>query len=89
MGGDEFGILLYGCPVPKAIKIADQIRQAIDDFRFIWEEHTFTLGVSIGLTEITPDSESLTSVINNADAACYEAKQQGRNCIKVSETHLV
>ncbi|MDJ0648077.1 MAG: diguanylate cyclase [Xenococcaceae cyanobacterium MO_188.B19] len=89
LGGDEFGILLYGCPVTKAMKIADKIRQAIDDFRFIWKEHTFSIGVSIGLTQITSDSESLTSIIHSADAACYQAKQQGRNCIKVSECHLV
>ncbi len=89
LGGDEFGILLYNCPISKARKIAEKLRQAIEDFCFTWEENTFTIGVSIGLTEITPNSENLEGVMNSADAACYQAKQQGRNCIEVYEPQQV
>lgn len=55
----------------------------IEDFRFLWEGKTFNIGVSIGLVPITETSESLISVLRAADAACYLAKDRGRNCIHV------
>jgi EAL domain-containing protein (putative c-di-GMP-specific phosphodiesterase class I) len=52
-------------------------------FRFVWEGKTFNIGASLGLVPITKASESLTSVLRAADAACYVAKDRGRNCVHV------
>lgn len=83
LGGDEFGILLYQCPLERAKYIAEKLRQAIQDYRFIWNDKSFGIGVSIGLVEINENSETLASVLSAADAACYGAKEAGRNRVCV------
>lgn len=85
LGGDEFGLLLYGCPIEKGEEIAENIRQVIHDFRFPWEERQFAVGVSIGLVSITSETENLTQLLSLADAACYAAKDKGRNRVHVYE----
>lgn len=81
LGGDEFGILLTQCPIDTAQQIANQLRQLIYDFRFIWTGKVFNIGVSIGLVVIDSNTINLASLFNTADAACYAAKGKGRNCV--------
>ncbi|MCP4406334.1 MAG: diguanylate cyclase [Gammaproteobacteria bacterium] len=83
LGGDEFGVLMEHCPLDQAQRVAEQLRKGIDEFRFLWEGKSFNLGVSIGLVSIITTSESATSVLRAADAACYRAKDQGRNRINI------
>lgn len=83
LGGDEFGVLLEGCDVGRGEQIAETLRQTISDFRFVWEDKIFQVGVSIGLVEITASSENAGAVMSAADAACYVAKDEGRNRIQV------
>ena len=83
LGGDEFGILLADCPADAGVRIAEQVRQEIEDFRFGWGDQTFTLGVSIGMVPIGPDSEGVEQILSLADTACYAAKDAGRNQIHV------
>lgn len=83
LGGDEFGLLLHQCPLEQAEPIADLLRENIQTFRFVWEDKTFTIGASIGLVPINAQSGDLASVLIAADAACYAAKNNGRNRIQV------
>lgn len=83
LGGDEFGILLGECPLPKAKEIAEKVCATVKDFRFVWGDKTFELGVSIGLVAITEYSENIISVMSAADTACYAAKDKGRNRVNV------
>lgn len=83
LGGDEFGILLENCPLDRALRIAENLRHVIKDFRFAWEGHYFDLGASIGLVPVNADSVSPEEVLSEADAACYAAKEKGRNRIQV------
>ncbi|TDJ63276.1 MAG: EAL domain-containing protein [Proteobacteria bacterium] len=83
LGGDEFGVLLEHCPAEQASRIANELLETIQDFRFVWEGKSFTLGVSIGLVPITGHSGSLSKILSTADAACYAAKDAGRNRIHV------
>jgi diguanylate cyclase (GGDEF)-like protein/PAS domain S-box-containing protein len=85
LGGDEFGVLLEGCSLSKALEIAETLRQVVTDFRFAWGERTFDVGVSIGMSVIAADSGSVTEVLSAADAACYVAKDLGRNRIHVHQ----
>lgn len=78
LGGDEFGILLDNCQLSDAQHIADNIHQAMNGFRFQWDEHIFRVGVSIGIVPLRLDSEP-SIVMGEADAACYVAKAHGRN----------
>ena len=79
LGGDELGVLLPHCPPNQAMLIADQLRQSIKNFRFVWDSRSFEIGASIGLVEINHDSKSMTDLLMAADQACYLAKEQGRN----------
>jgi diguanylate cyclase (GGDEF)-like protein/PAS domain S-box-containing protein len=77
LGGDEFGILLIGCPLEKARQIADDVVRAVGDYRFVWRDKIFTIGVSVGLVEVTRESGTIEDLIGAADSACYVAKKQG------------
>ncbi len=77
LGGDEFGMLLIGCPLDKARQIADDVCRAVNEFRFVWRDKIFDIGVSIGLVEIARDSGSMEEALAAADSACYVAKRQG------------
>jgi|GEM_PF-383716 len=83
LGGDEFGVLLAGCSMAKAEEIAENLRQAIKHLRFVWENKVFDIGVSIGLVAITDEASCLADVLKAADAACYMAKDLGRNHIHI------
>lgn len=82
LGGDEFAILLMGCSLAKAKLILDEILTLIRDYRFGYDDKVFTVGASIGLTEISPNqSLTLSELLGVADAACYIAKNAGGNTI--------
>ncbi len=83
LGGDEFSILLPGINGNEAFVIAYRIIEAIKEFRFLWEERIFTVGVSIGMKELSCDDSSLAQIFTSADAACYVAKEKGRNRIHI------
>jgi len=83
LGGDEFGVLMEHCSLDDAHRVATSLQKAIQEFQFSWEGKMIKIGVSIGLVPITVDVESLTELMIHADAACYMAKDQGRNRIHV------
>jgi diguanylate cyclase (GGDEF)-like protein len=83
LGGDEFGVLLENCTQKQALRMATELQQTIQDFQFSWGERTFRIGVSIGLVAITETIPSLVELLQQADAACYVAKDLGRNRIHV------
>jgi diguanylate cyclase (GGDEF)-like protein/PAS domain S-box-containing protein len=85
LGGDEFAVLLQQCPLEQARRVANSLRESIQAFRFVWQDNTFTIGASIGVVAINAESRCLTNVLNAADAACYAAKEQGRNRVHVYE----
>lgn len=83
LGGDEFAIILENCPLLKAQEIAKNICQTIQDYRFTWQENQFTIGISIGIIVIDSCSVSADRVLNDADEACYIAKENGGNKVHV------
>jgi diguanylate cyclase (GGDEF)-like protein/PAS domain S-box-containing protein len=83
LGGDEFGVLMEHCVLRQAQRVANTLRKCVEDFRFSWENKTFSVGVSIGLVPVTSDSESVAGALSAADTACYVAKDQGRNRVHV------
>ncbi|MBR8834806.1 MAG: EAL domain-containing protein [Stigonema ocellatum SAG 48.90 = DSM 106950] len=83
LGGDEFGLLLNQCSLEYAQRIANDIREKVQEFRFIWEDKVFTIGVSIGLVIIDNKAENIAKILSFADAACYAAKNRGRNRVHI------
>ncbi len=85
LGGDEFGILLERCSLEQAERVADSIRQAIHNYRFLWGANSLSVGASIGVVRIGRETTSSASVLSAADIACYAAKDSGRNRVQVYE----
>jgi len=79
LGGDEFTILLENI---KNEKDAAQLSQKIlEAFRapFKIDKHELFLTVSIGISIYPSDGHDVSTLLQNADAALYRAKEQGRN----------
>lgn len=79
LGGDEFALLLEGCPLEKAEEIAAELIDAFHRYHFYWEEKVFNVGVSIGLVPVQGHLAQFSELLSAADAACYKAKEEGRN----------
>lgn len=83
LGGDEFALLLENCDLKDAMLVAEDCRNMVRQFRFKWENRLFNIGVSIGLVMIEQGSGSMADLLSAADAACYVAKDLGRNQVHV------
>ena len=83
LGGDEFGVVMEHCGLEQAQRVAQTLRATIAEFRYRWEDKTFTLGVSVGVVPISGHSSDVGEVMRAADTACYVAKDSGRNRIHV------
>ncbi|RON89297.1 EAL domain-containing protein [Pseudomonas fluorescens] len=83
LGGDEFGILLENCAPDAAEKIAESLRQTVQNLHFVWKGRPFLTTVSIGLVHIAQTPTTLEASLRAADMACYMAKEKGRNRLQV------
>jgi diguanylate cyclase (GGDEF)-like protein len=83
LGGDEFAVLLEGCPAPQASRIAQGLIDAVRGMRFEWQGRLFGLGASAGVALVTTETLDGKSALSAADAACYVAKDLGRNRVQM------
>ena len=84
LGGDEFAVLMEHCPLENARQVAKSLIEAVGEFQFNWKDHSFKLGISIGLVVIDgSNTKSMTQILSDADMACYTAKDGGRNRVHV------
>ncbi|MCW7537377.1 EAL domain-containing protein [Aquabacterium sp. A7-Y] len=83
LGGDEFGVLLEDCPLPSALRVAEDLRQQVSELQFVWQGKVFRIGVSIGIVAILDGRHSRSDLLRMADTACYLAKDHGRNRLHV------
>jgi diguanylate cyclase (GGDEF)-like protein/PAS domain S-box-containing protein len=83
IGGDEFVIVLERCELEAAMKIANLLCKSVDEYRFQHIDKRFHIGASVGLVLIDKEWQSVTSIIQAADNACYAAKNDGRNRVKL------
>jgi diguanylate cyclase (GGDEF)-like protein len=86
LGGDEFGVLLQNCDLERAQRLAESVRASIRDYRFVWNAEAMSIGASIGLVAMSPDVESVATLMSAADIACYAAKDAGRNRVHVYDS---
>jgi EAL domain-containing protein (putative c-di-GMP-specific phosphodiesterase class I) len=59
--------------------MAEELRETIKKYKFVWEERTFSLGCSVGVVPIMGDSDDVAALLSAADSACAAAKEAGRN----------
>lgn len=79
IGGEEFSIISPHNSQKAAQKMAEKLRQRIEDLSFECEGQTLKVTVSIGVSEVDFEDYDHTSVLERADEAMYEAKERGRN----------
>ena len=80
LGGEEFIVLLPHTTAESGRKIAEKIRQRLEQSDVRWEGHRIAVTASIGLSSTTADEErEFDSLYTEADKALYLAKQRGRN----------
>lgn len=82
-GGEEFIALLINADATGAVDVAERIRERWAAVSTRYDQNEITTTVSIGVTEIGPDDSQITEAIRRADAAMYDAKNQGRNQVQV------
>lgn len=83
LGGDEFSLLMEHCGIEQAYDACQKIINVLANFRFHWEEHIFTIGISIGLAQINKHIQDSHEILGHVDGACYAAKDAGRNRVEV------
>ncbi|HEY5601557.1 MAG TPA: EAL domain-containing protein [Gammaproteobacteria bacterium] len=83
LGGDEFGILFLDCKLDKARQIIRLLCNTINEFRFVWGDKSFEVGVSVGVVAINHETGGMPEVLSAADSACFVAKDLGRNRIHI------
>lgn len=82
IGGDEFALLLVGCSQDDALRIAEGVRKAVRDVRLAWEQGVLQVGASLGVAQLDASHLSVPDWIRAADAACYAAKESGRDVVR-------
>ena len=84
-GGEEFLALLPETPVTGARRVVETLRQDLEQHPVLWNGHTVVITASFGIAEVMPGETDARAVIGRADAALYQAKQDGRNRVEVAE----
>ncbi|TWB49326.1 diguanylate cyclase (GGDEF)-like protein [Bradyrhizobium sacchari] len=83
LGGDEFGLILPQCSPSNTVDIAERLRRSLEQFSFAWDDRCFAVTASVGVTCIADRDTTLEDAMRRADAACYRAKERGRNRVQV------
>ena len=82
LGGDEFAILLHDTTLEEAEAAMARIHATLAEASFLWNGRAFGLNCSIGVAEINDAAVDVDWLLRAADAACYMAKEEGRNRIR-------
>ncbi|WMR34376.1 diguanylate cyclase domain-containing protein, partial [Metapseudomonas otitidis] len=83
LGGDEFALILRNCPLDRAQLLGNRLIEGITQMPFEWEDQSFSVGASLGLSRIRSGNSDPEQLLRQADAACYQAKRSGRGCLAI------
>ncbi|WP_448213315.1 diguanylate cyclase [Colwellia sp. MEBiC06753] len=82
-GGEEFSIWLADTTLANAKVFAERLRKSVEQTVVKYNDIDISYTISIGICQISPNIQSFEAWIECADAALYQAKEAGRNCIKL------
>ena len=85
VGGDEFALLLRKRDAREAALIASNLLKTIRDFRLAWDGRNVDITASIGVVVIESPGQTVGEILGAADAACYAAKEKGRNRVQCQD----
>ncbi len=81
-GGEEFTVVLPGCPHSRSLEIAEQIRKTVEDYTFTYNnKQQINITISVGVSNYPETIDSIEQLTNQADDFLYMAKKSGRNCV--------
>ncbi len=83
-GGEEFSVLLLKTPAVGAQTVAERIREKIEEQEIIASQESTHVTVSIGVAELVPEFKEVEKFIDAADQALYQAKGEGKNCVRLA-----
>ena len=83
-GGEEFMIILNRVTLEEACKSVERIIKEVDESKLLYKGHDIHLTLSAGVAKYE-EGDSAEMLIEKADRALYEAKNSGKNCVKVVE----
>jgi diguanylate cyclase (GGDEF)-like protein len=83
-GGEEFLVLLPETPLEGAKRVADTLRRELSELPIAWKDESLSITASFGVSVAMPAEIDAQAIIGRADAALYRAKDQGRNCVRLS-----
>lgn len=78
-GGEEFLILLLDVQAGEALRVAEKVRQSVEQMKLNVNGETLRKTISVGVSEFPGDTDGFWQAIKYADVALYQAKDQGRN----------
>ena len=86
LGGDEFALVRRDCDLQTAFELAHELRAGVRELDFVWQgrRHSVTLSVGVAAFGAAP-SAPVETALGFADAACFLAKEKGRNRVQVAE----
>ena len=83
-GGEEFAVLLPDTSLGGAYSTAERIREIIEEREFAWDDTVIRTTTSVGVAQIDERDARYEDGLCRADEALYEAKNSGRNRVRVS-----
>ncbi|MFH2091840.1 MAG: ABC transporter substrate binding protein [Pseudomonadota bacterium] len=79
MGGEEFAVILVETDKAEAIHVAERLRSQVAQTVITEDSISLQVQVSVGVSQLSEDDDSVEDTILKADKALYMAKKQGRN----------
>jgi diguanylate cyclase (GGDEF)-like protein len=84
-GGEEFAVLLPESAADQGRYVADKIRQAVENTSLLYANSKLKVTVSAGVGQVNPERDTPETFIDRVDAALYQAKENGRNRVELTD----
>ncbi|MBO9477456.1 diguanylate cyclase [Shimia sp. R11_0] len=85
-GGEEFSVLLPNVTGTEAYDVAEELRRAVEEIKIRYGSGELPpVTISIGVASFSDHGPLLQDIINAADRALYQAKKDGRNCVRAAD----
>lgn len=86
IGGEEFAVLLPETGLDDALELAEAIRRSVSEHEFSGAGRAVPLTASMGVAEWGRAMQNASDILRAADEALYEAKRDGRNCVRANRS---
>jgi diguanylate cyclase (GGDEF)-like protein/PAS domain S-box-containing protein len=83
IGGDEYAVILRGCDVQDAVRVAKRLQDALTEHRFFWNGVVYPITLSIGIVPLDFETDDIHGLLSSGDDACSMAREEGGNRINV------